>query len=79
MSDPSLRPFQIMENEIRYYLHVYDSTLRIYSQKKYEYQTANFDACHICSLYVYIHINILTFLSIEYLNMKKEVYECVQL
>ncbi len=30
---------QIMENVIQYYLHVYDSALRIYSQKKSEYQT----------------------------------------
>ncbi len=33
---------QIMENVIQYYLHVYDSALRIYSQKKSEYRTANY-------------------------------------
>ncbi len=34
-----------MENVIQYYLHVYDSTLRIYSQKKSEYRTANYLYC----------------------------------
>ncbi len=33
---------QIMENVIQYYLHVYDSALRIYSQNKSEYRTANY-------------------------------------
>ncbi len=36
---------QIMENVIQYYLHVYDSALRIYSQKKSEYRTANYLYC----------------------------------
>ncbi len=36
---------QIMENVIQYYLHVYDSALRIYSQNKSEYQTANYLYC----------------------------------
>ncbi len=31
-----------MVNDIRYYLHVYDSALRIYSQNKSEYQTTNY-------------------------------------
>ncbi len=35
---------QIMENVIQY-LHVYDSALRIYSQKKSEYRTANYLYC----------------------------------
>ncbi len=33
---------QIMENVIHYYFHVYDSALRIYSQNKSEYRTANY-------------------------------------
>ncbi len=33
---------QIMENVIQYYFHVYDSALRIYSQNKSEYRTANY-------------------------------------
>ncbi len=36
---------QIMENVIQYYLHVYDSALRIYSQNKSEYRTANYLYC----------------------------------
>ncbi len=36
---------QIMENVIQYYLHAYDSALRIYSQKKSEYRTANYLYC----------------------------------
>ncbi len=38
---------QIMENVIQYYLHVYDSALRIYSQKKSEYRTANYLYCGV--------------------------------
>ncbi len=36
---------QIMENVIQYYFHVYDSALRIYSQNKSEYRTANYLYC----------------------------------
>ncbi len=36
---------QIMENVIQYYLHVYDSAQRIYSQNKSEYRTANYLYC----------------------------------
>ncbi len=36
---------QIMENVIQYYLHVYDSAPRIYSQNKSEYRTANYLYC----------------------------------
>ncbi len=39
---------QIMENVIQYYLHVYDSALRIYSQNKSEYRTANYLYCGHC-------------------------------
>lgn len=36
---------QIIKNDMRYYFHVYDSELRINSQKKSEYQTANYLYC----------------------------------
>ncbi len=44
---------QIMENVIQYYLHVHDSALRIYSQNKSEYRTANYLYCgqnNFCSV-----------------------------
>ncbi len=41
---------QIMENVIQYYLHVYDSAQRIYSQNKSEYRTANYLRYSTCNI-----------------------------
>ncbi len=63
---------QIMENVIQYYLHVHDSALRIYSQNKSEYRTANYLYCGQKQLlFSFSHYW-------EYANMETEMF-CLSL
>ncbi len=51
---------QIMENVIQYYLHVYDSAQRIYSQNKSEYRTAKLTfalSIRLCFINIYTNPN----------------------